>query len=66
MAAEAPVELQFDFYDSAGQVVASETVTVVAPAEQQDVEFDVTMESTAEISGFTYKPLNLGATNAGT
>jgi hypothetical protein len=66
MAAETPVELQFDFYDNAGELVASETVTVVAPAEQQDVEFDLTMESTADISGFTYKPLNLGAANAGT
>jgi len=60
------VELQFDFYDTAGEVVASETVNVVTPEQQADVQFNVTTESTTEIAGFTYKPLNLDVASAGT
>ncbi|MGD8699506.1 MAG: hypothetical protein PVJ43_09460 [Gemmatimonadales bacterium] len=63
---DTPVELQFDFYDDAGELVGSESITVVAPAQQADVEFELTMESSAAISGFAYKPLNLEAANAGT
>ena len=64
MAPDTPVELQFDFYDTAGEVAASKTVTVVAPAPQADVQFDVTTESSAEIIGFSYKPLNVETTSA--
>jgi tetratricopeptide (TPR) repeat protein len=66
MAPDAPIELQFDFYDDSGEVVSSETATVTAPAEQGSVSFDVTTESEAGISGFAYKPLNLETTSAGT
>ncbi len=66
MTPDTPVELQFDFYDTAGEVVASETVNVVTPEQQADVQFNVTTESTTEIAGFTYKPLNLDVASAGT
>jgi tetratricopeptide (TPR) repeat protein len=66
LAPETPVELQFDFYNDFGEVVASETVTVPMPAQQASVGFEVVSESDADITGFSYKPLNLGTTSAGT
>ena len=66
LAPDTPVELQFDFYNDVGEVVDSETVTVPAPAQQASVAFEVASESDADITGFTYKPLNLDTTSAGT
>lgn len=63
---DTPVELQFDFYNDFGEVLTSETVTVVAPAQQGSVAFDVTAGSAGgDITGFTYKPLNLETASAG-
>jgi tetratricopeptide (TPR) repeat protein len=49
------VELQFDFYDDAGEIVATEAVTVLTPAQDGQTEFSVSTESVALISGFAYK-----------
>lgn len=66
MEPDTPLELQFDFYDYAGEVVASETVTIVAPVKDSQTDFSVTTESPANISGFTYKPLNVETAQTGT
>lgn len=50
-----PLELRFDFYNDAGQVVATETVTVTLPEQGVQTGFDVATESAALISGFTYQ-----------
>lgn len=49
------VELLFDFYDDLGELVASAPVTVAAPDQEASVQFSVSVESAALISGFTYK-----------
>jgi tetratricopeptide (TPR) repeat protein len=66
MEPDTPVELQFDFYDSFGELVGSETVTVTAPAQEGETEFSVGITTEAALSGFTYKPLNLDTAPAGT
>ncbi|UCC49695.1 MAG: tetratricopeptide repeat protein [Gemmatimonadota bacterium] len=50
------VELLFDFYDDAGELVASAPVSVVAPEQGASTSFSVSVESAVAISGFTYKP----------
>lgn len=52
----AQLELQFDFYDDVGEIVASEMVSLTLPAQDQQVDFEVSTESASLISGFTYKP----------
>lgn len=65
LAQDTPVELQFDFYNDSGELVSSETVTVAAPAENSSVSFEVTTGSTGgDVTGFTYKPLNLETASA--
>jgi tetratricopeptide (TPR) repeat protein len=49
------VELLFDFYDDAGELVASAPVSVVAPEQGASTSFSVSVESAVAISGFTYK-----------
>ncbi len=49
------VELVFDFYDDLGELVASAPLTVDAPEQGASVQFSVSVESAAPISGFTYK-----------
>jgi tetratricopeptide (TPR) repeat protein len=66
MEPDTPVELQFDFYDAFGELVGSETITVTAPAQEDETEFSLGIESDALLSGFTYKPLNLETAQAGT
>ncbi|MEE9134095.1 MAG: hypothetical protein V3U13_11085 [Gemmatimonadota bacterium] len=57
--------VQFDFYDDAGEVVASESVTVVAPPQESQARFSVSTESSALISGFTYRPADSTPAQAG-
>ncbi len=57
--------IQFDFYDDAGEVVASETATVVAPPQESQARFSISTESSALISGFTYRPADSTQPQAG-
>jgi len=50
----AAVTVVFDFYDDAGEMVASETVTLEAPEQGATAEFSVSTESPMLVSGFTY------------
>ncbi len=59
------VVLQFDFLDEAGEVVATETATVTAPAQDAQVEFSVSTESSATITGFMYRPADAAQAQAG-
>jgi tetratricopeptide (TPR) repeat protein len=53
--AASPVQMVFDFYDDAGTVVATETVTFEAPPAGAASVLNVSIESPALISGFTYR-----------
>lgn len=55
-----PLDLEFDFFNDAGQVVATETVTVTLPEQGTQTGFEVATESAAIISGFTYKRVGEG------
>jgi tetratricopeptide (TPR) repeat protein len=61
----APLELRFDFYDDAGEMVASETATLTVPAQEERADFSVSTQSAALISGFTYSPSQSGQAQAG-
>ena len=63
--ADTEVTLQFDFYDDAGEVVASETNTLVAPAMDAQAEFSLSFESAALISGFVYRVTDTAQAEAG-
>ena len=49
------VELVFDFYDDLGELVASAPLSVAAPDQNATVQFNVSVESAAPLSGFTYR-----------
>lgn len=49
------LEVQFDFYADDGEVVASETASITLPEKETEAQFTVTVESTAAISGVTYR-----------
>jgi len=63
--ADAEVSLQFDFYNDAGEVVASETTTLMAPAPDAQAEFSLSVESEALISGFVYRVADTAPAQAG-
>lgn len=49
------VTLVFEFYNDQGEVVGSETVTVETPEQGMSIDFSVSTQSDAEISGFVYQ-----------
>jgi tetratricopeptide (TPR) repeat protein len=59
------LDLVFDFYDDAGEVVGTETVSLTVPGQDEEAEFTVTTESAALISGFAYRRAEEAATQAG-
>ena len=59
------IELQFDFYDDAGEVVTTEIATVVIPAVETQTEVVVSTESPALISGFTYSAVGSATPDTG-
>ncbi len=49
------LDLQFDFYGDAGEVVASENASITLPEKETEAQFTVTTESSEAISGVTYR-----------
>jgi len=52
---DSEVLVEFDFVNNAGEVIATESVAIVAPAQDSQAEFSVSTESDAEITGFVYR-----------
>ena len=49
------VELQFDFYDDAGELVATTRVTVDTPPQGAEASFEVVADAEVVPSGFSYR-----------
>ena len=49
------VELQFDFYDDAGELVATTRVTVDTPPQGAEASFEVVADAEVAPSGFSYR-----------
>ncbi len=57
--------LVFDFYDDSGEVVATKDVSLTVPGPDETTEFTVSIESSAPISGFAYRPASEASAQAG-
>ncbi len=55
MEAGSQLEVQFDFHGDDGEVLASENASLTLPEKDTEVEFTVTTESSAAISGVSYR-----------
>jgi tetratricopeptide (TPR) repeat protein len=54
--AESELVIEIDFMNNAGEVVATESVPIVVPAQDSQAQFSVSTESEAQITGFVYRP----------
>ncbi len=65
MESDQPLAVEFEFYDDAGEMVSSESVSLPIPEKETESQFSVTTESSVPISGVAYKIADASQQTAG-